>query len=72
MENTKEAALQWAMDGKSCQYREGWAYRGAKAKPITSKDAQKRLRQEKGWALPKKTPKQPRKRKTSEQTDLFN
>lgn len=51
MENTKQAALEWANNGKLCTYRYGLAYRGAKAKVISQEEALKRLSNERGWSF---------------------
>lgn len=48
MEKTRECAMQWVNDGKPCTYRHGFAWKGAKQKPITVERA-KELISEKDW-----------------------
>lgn len=39
----KNAAKAWVADGKPTTYRSGWAWKGARQKPITKHDAFMRL-----------------------------
>lgn len=52
MENTKEEAKKFVENGGKCIYRYGWAWKGAKARPLSKEDALDKLSKS-GWEFSK-------------------
>ncbi len=53
MKETREAARQWIIDGKPCQRRYGWAWKGGRTEPLSNGEALRMLDENRQWSFGK-------------------